>query len=150
MTRSGVIALTITLTLAASPSLARKERVPIEGSGRVIIVEATINQRVTGRFLLDTGASYCVISKDTANSANLSGRKDGRKVRMTTASGAQMEATVGQARRVEIGDAVARDVEVAVVDGNPFPGFQGLIGLSFLQRFKYSVDSRSGVLLLED
>ena len=150
MTRSGVIALIITLTLTASPALARKERVPIEGSGRVIIVEATINQRVTGRFLLDTGASYCVISKDTATSANLSGRKDGRKVRMTTASGAQMEATVGQARRVEIGDAVARDVEVAVVDGNPFPGFQGLIGLSFLQRFKYSVDSRSGVLLLED
>jgi aspartyl protease family protein len=150
MTRSRVIALIVTLTLTASPSLARKERVPIEGSGRVIIVEATINQRVTGRFLLDTGASYCVISKDTASSANLSGRKDGRKVRMTTASGAQMEATVGQARRVEIGDAVARDVEIAVVDGNPFPGFQGLIGLSFLQRFKYSVDSRSGVLLLED
>jgi clan AA aspartic protease (TIGR02281 family) len=150
MTRSGVIALMVTWTLAASPALARKERVAIEGQGKVIIVEATINQRVTGRFLLDTGASYCVISKETASSANLSGRKDGRKVRMSTASGAMMEATIGEARRIEIGDAVAREVEVAVVDGNPFPGFQGLIGLSFLQRFKYSVDSRNGVLLLED
>jgi clan AA aspartic protease (TIGR02281 family) len=150
MTRSGVIATVVTAALVASPVLARKERVPIEGSGKVIIVEATINQRVTGRFLLDTGASYCVISKETASSANLAGRKDGRKIRLATASGAMMEATIGEARRIEIGDAVARDVEVAVVDGNPFPGFHGLIGLSFLQRFKYSIDSRGGVLLLEN
>jgi clan AA aspartic protease (TIGR02281 family) len=150
MTRSGVVTLVVACTVAVSPALARKERVAIEGQGKVIIVEATINQRVTGRFLLDTGASYCVISKETASAANLSGRKDGRKVHMTTASGALIEATIGEARRVEIGDAVAREVEVAVVDGNPFPGFQGLIGLSFLQRFKYSVDSRNGVLQLED
>ena len=69
---------------------------------------------------------------------------------MQTASGALIEATVGQARRIDIGDAVARDVDVAVVDGDPFPGFRGLIGLSFLQQFKFSIDSQNHVLLLEN
>jgi clan AA aspartic protease (TIGR02281 family) len=143
-------AIVLTVGLVAVPALARKERVSIEGSGKGIIVEATINQRVTGRFLLDTGASYCVISKDTASEAGLSGRKDGPKAHMTTASGLVMEATVGQARRIEIGNAVARDVQVAVVERDPFPGLRGLIGLSFLQQFKYSIDSANHVLLLEN
>src|SRR5690349_1239780 len=99
-----LVAIVLAIGLAAVPAIARKERVPIEGKGRAIVVEATINQRVTGRFILDTGASYCVISKDTASEASLSGRKDGRKVRMTTASGAVMEATLGQARRIDIGN----------------------------------------------
>jgi clan AA aspartic protease (TIGR02281 family) len=143
-------AIVLALGLAAVPALARKERVPIEGRGKMVIVVATINQRVTGRFILDTGASYCVISKETANEASLSGRKDGPKVRMTTASGALMQATLGQARRIDIGDVFARDIPVAVVDGDPFPGFRGLIGLSFLQQFKYSIDSGNGVLQLEN
>ncbi len=150
MTRATVLAILGATLLASSVADARKERVAIEGRGKVLIISATINQRISGRFLLDTGASYCVISKDTAASANLSGRKDGPKVRMATASGALVEATLGEARRIDVGDAVARDVQVAVVDGDPFPGFQGLIGLSFLQHFKYSVDSKSGELLLED
>ena len=150
MTRATVLAILGATLLATSPADARKDRIPIEGRGKVLIISATINQNISGRFLLDTGASYCVISKATAASANLSGRKDGPKVHMATASGAMIEATLGEARRIDVGDMVARDVPVAVVDGNPFPGFQGLIGLSFLQHFKYSVDSRTGELLLED
>jgi clan AA aspartic protease (TIGR02281 family) len=137
------------LTLASTAS-ARKERVPIEGRGNVLIISATINQRASGRFMLDTGATYCVVSKDFASEANLSGRKDGRKVRMATASGQLVEVTVGEARRIDVGDAVAREVDVAVMDRDPVPGLQGIIGLSFLQHFKYSVDSKNDVLLLED
>ncbi len=145
-----LLLIVLAVGLVAVPALARKERVPIHGSGHVLIIEATINQKVSGRFILHTGASYCVISKSTADEASLTGRKDGRKVRMATASGALMEATLGQARRIDVGDVYARDIDVAVVNGDPFPGFRGLIGLSFLQQFKYSVDSGSGVLQLEN
>ena len=142
------IALALALVLVALPALARRERVPIRGQGKVLLVEATLNQRVTGWFILDTGASYCVISKETAAEANLSGRKDGEKVTMSTANGA-VQATVGQARRIDVGAMAGRDIAVAVVDHDPFPGLRGLIGLSFLQQFKYSVDSRTNELLLE-
>ena len=150
MTKSILVALVAVLALLASTVLARKQLVPIEGRGKLLIVEATINQRVTGRFLLDTGATYCVVSKETAGDALLSGRKDGPKVRMATAAGVMVEATIGEARRIDVGDVVARDVQVAVVERDPTPGFQGLIGLSFLQHFKYSIDSEGGVLQLEN
>jgi len=135
--------------LVALPALARRVEVPIEGSGRILIVEASINQRGSGRYIVDTGATYCVISQDRAKELSLSGRKDGEKIRVATANGV-VEATLGEARRIDVGDAVARDVPVAVMAGDPVPGFDGLIGLSFLQRFKYSVDSAEHVLKLEN
>ena len=144
------LAAGLALAVVATPGLARKSAVPIERVGRILVIEATINQRVTGRFLLDTGASFCVVSKEVAAEAGLSGRKDGPKAKMNTAAGVAVEATLGEARRIDVGSAVARDVQVAVVERDPVPGLQGIIGLSFLQNFKYSVDSDGGELHLEN
>jgi len=142
-------ALAVACVLMATSVLARRVEVPVDGKGRHLIVDASINQRVSGRFLVDTGATHCVISKQLAKDVLLTGRNDGEKIRVQTANGI-VEATMGEARRIDIGDAVARDVPVAVMDQDPVPGLDGLIGLSFLQRFKYSVDSARGVLLLEN
>jgi clan AA aspartic protease (TIGR02281 family) len=139
----------LAVLLATVPALARKVQVPVQGKGSVLIVDASINQRITGRFILDTGASYCVIGKRMAVDALLQGRSDGRKVQLSTASGV-IEGTVGSARRIDVGDAVARDVDVVVLDKDPFPGVDGILGLSFLRSFKYSIDSANGLLLLEN
>jgi len=149
MTTSRRVVLAVAALLVALPALARRVEVPIEGSGKILIVEASINQRGTGRYLVDTGATYCVISQERAKELSLSGRKDGEKIRVATANGV-VQATLGEARRIDVGDAVARDVAVAVMEGDPVPGFDGLIGLSFLQKFKYSVDSTEHVLKLEN
>ena len=145
--RRSVVA--VACLLVALPALARRVEVPIEGAGKILIVSASINQRGTGRYIVDTGATYCVISQERAKELSLSGRKDGEKIRVATANGV-VEATLGEARRIDVGDAVARDVPVAVMAGDPVPGFDGLIGLSFLQKFKYSVDSTEHVLKLEN
>jgi len=149
MKTSVLAAAVLAGVVVATSVLARRVEVPVDGRGRHLIVDASINQRVSGRFMVDTGATHCVISKQMANDVSLSGRKDGEKIRVQTANGV-VEATMGEARRIDIGDAVARDVPVAVMDRDPVPGLDGLIGLSFLQRFKYSVDSERGVLLLEN
>ena len=149
MTTSRRVVLAVASLLVALPALARRVQVPIEGSGKILIVEASINQRATGRYIVDTGATYCVISQERAKELSLAGRKDGEKIRVATANGI-VQATLGEARRIDLGDAVARDVAVAVMDGDPVPGFDGLIGLSFLQRFKYSVDSTERILKLEN
>ena len=141
--------LAVACLLVALPALARRVEVPIQGAGKILVVEASINQRGTGRYIVDTGATYCVISQERAKELSLSGRKDGEKIRVATANGV-VQATLGEARRIDVGDAVARDVPVAVMAGDPVPGFDGLIGLSFLQRFKYSVDSAEHVLKLEN
>lgn len=145
--RAASAAMLALLALAASRAPASAEDVPLTGHGRLLVVEATINDRVTGRFLLDTGATFCVVSKDTARKAMIKGRAGDHKIRLTTASGV-IEAALGEARKIEVGHATARDVEVAVVDDDPTPGFDGLLGLSFLNRFAYSVDPEKGVLRL--
>ena len=142
-------AVAVSCVLEASPTLARRVEVPLEGAGRILVVEASINQRLSGRFIVDTGATYCVIGKDLARDVSLTGRKDGQKIRVGTANGV-VEATLGEARRIDVGDAVARDVPVAVMEEPPLAGFDGIIGLSFLQRFKYSVDSERNVLRLDN
>ena len=149
MRKSILAACAISCALLSASALARRVEISVEGRGRMLIVDASINQRVSGRFIVDTGASYCVISKEMARDVSLSGRNDGEKVPMQTANGIVM-ATIGQARRIDVGDAVARDVAVAVVDDAPVPGFEGLLGLSFLEKFKYSVDSDRKVLTLQN
>lgn len=75
---------TVALALTASSVRARKSMVPVEGNGKVLVVEATINQRLTGRFLLDTGASYCFLSKETAKDASV--KADGRRTEQRSAT----------------------------------------------------------------
>jgi len=122
--------------------------VPLTVHGEALLVEATLNSRFTGRFLVDTGASYVVLSKDVARKAKVKGRTGGDRVRLLTANGA-VEAVIGEVRKVEVGDAAARDVAVAVVDDDPVPGLDGILGLSFLGRFTYTVDAEGGVLRLD-
>src|SRR5262245_5237854 len=104
MTTSRRFVLAVAGLLIALPALARRVEVPIEGAGKVLIVEASINQRGTGRYIVDTGATYCVISRERARELSLSGRKDGEKIRVATANGI-VEATLGEARRIDVGDA---------------------------------------------
>ncbi len=122
--------------------------IPLDSHGGALIVSATVNNRLSGSFLLDTGATFCVLSKDAARKAKIRGRVSGDRVELMTASG-PLEAVLGEARKVEVGREVARDVTFAVVDGDPVPGLEGIIGLSFLENFRYTVDSAGGVLRLD-
>ncbi|MBI5015827.1 MAG: retroviral-like aspartic protease family protein [Deltaproteobacteria bacterium] len=145
----GAAAVALFLSLSAATASAATDEVPLmrTGHGRALVVEASVNGRFTGRFLLDTGATLCVVSKDTARRAMIKGRAGGSKIHLTTPAGV-IEATLAEAYRIEVGSASARDVEVAVVDEDPTPGLDGLLGLSFLNRFSYSVDPEKGVLRL--
>lgn len=122
--------------------------VPLTAHRGALIVQVTVNDRFEGRFLLDTGASYCVVSKEVAREAKIRGRTGGDRVQLMTANG-PIDANLGEAREVEVGDARARDVVVAVVDEDPAPGLDGVLGLSFLGRFRYTVDAAKGTLVLK-
>ncbi len=140
---AGLLALCLVL-----PARAKAADVPLTAHGHALIVEATLNDRFTGRFLVDTGATFCVLSKEVARQAKVKGRTGGERLRLMTANG-PVEAVLGEARKVEAGGAAARDVAVAVMDDDPVPGLDGILGLSFLGRFTYTVDAEAGVLRLK-
>jgi len=135
--------------LVASLALpARAADVPLTVHGQALLVEATLNNRFKGLFLVDTGASYVVVSKEVARKAKVRDRTGGEKVRLMTANG-PVEAVLGEVRKVEVGSASARDVAVAVMDADPVPGLDGILGLSFLGQFTYTVDADAGLLRLD-
>lgn len=135
-------------TFLALPAAAADVPLLAVPHGKALVVEATFNNRFTGRFLVDTGATYCAVSREVARKAKVQGRVGGERVRLMTANG-PVDAVLGEARKVEVAGASARDVAVAVWDGDPVPGLDGILGLSFLGRFTYTVDERSGVLRLK-
>jgi len=146
------IAAALLLAVLVSATRARGEwtaaggsEVPLDGNGTSWVVHATLNGRVTGLFLLDTGASYCVLAPATAQRLGLPAT--GGAAELKTANGV-VHAPVVRLRTVDLGSNRARDVP-AVVHAAVSAPLDGVIGLSYLNNFtSYSIDSRRRVLRL--
>jgi len=134
------------LEALGEPSLATA-RVAFERRGASVLVPGTINGQAVGYFILDTGATFMSVSRLTAGSLGISG--GGSRVSLVTAGGA-IQAPLALLDEVDVGGAVARHVPVVIHDLPSVPGnVIGLLGLSFLERFRVSLDLTAGVLVLE-
>ena len=116
---------------------------PLDGAGGAWRVRATLDGSMTGLFLVDTGASLCVLSPAVARRLSLA---PGGKAQLQTANGI-VTAPLVRLRTVDVGGNRARDV-LAVVHAAVPPPLDGIIGLSFLDNFTYSVDPRRHTLRL--
>jgi len=138
--------LGLVAALLATPTAADwgTTEVPLDGNGKSWLVHATLNGTVTGLFLLDTGASYCVLPPTTARRLGI--KPTGEQMDLHTANGV-VHAPVVRLRTVQIGSHRARDV-AAVVHGAVAPPLDGVIGLSYLNNYSYSIDPRRKTLRL--
>jgi len=118
--------------------------VPLQGDGKTWTVRATLNGSVEGQFLLDTGATYCVISQSLAHRLAL--RPSGERMKLATANGL-VSAPLVIIRFVDLGSNRARDVK-AVVHDSVTPPLDGIIGLSFLNNFAYVIDAKQRMVRL--
>ena len=118
--------------------------VRLEGDGKILTVRATLNGSVEGLFLLDTGATYCVISQSIARRLAL--RTNGEHVTVVTANG-QMSVPLVTIRYFDLGSNRARDVK-AVVHDSVAPPLDGILGLSFLNNFAYVIDAKQRIVRL--
>jgi len=128
--------------LALAGGLQRE--VPLDGNGNTWLVHATVNGSMNGLFLLDTGASYCVLAPTAAR--RLGVKASGENVEIRTANGV-VRAPVIELATVDVGGNRARQVR-AIVHPAVAPPLDGIIGLSFLNHFSYGVDPRRRVLRL--
>jgi aspartyl protease family protein len=113
----------------------------LRGTGHYIL-SVTVNG-VKGTFLLDTGASYVAITRDFAEKARI--KSGGDRLPMKTAGG-RFLAAIGYAETVAIDKAAAQGIPLVVFDGQPEPfgsGLDGLLGMSFLSRFKVQMSGNA-------
>jgi len=109
------------------------------------IVPVTLNGRVRGRFLVDSGATWCALSTQTAGRLRLS--QTDRRIPVDTAGGTIRAAFV-RLGSVDVGGHKARDLQAVVLDTLD-EDLDGIIGLNFLNEFTYAIDPRRSILRLE-
>ena len=124
--------------------------VPIRRQGGTFTVPAEINERVTLRFIVDSGASDVNIPSDVVAGMLASGalsRSDflGRRD-YVLADGSRISAETFRIRSLRIGGRVVEDVvATAGALSSPF-----LLGQSFLRKLKsWSIDNANDTLVLE-
>jgi clan AA aspartic protease (TIGR02281 family) len=99
---------------------------------------------VRGNFLLDTGATFVSLKNAFAQKAKVQIDQDST-VRLHTANGIA-EGKRGRAATIQLRSLQAKDIAVVVQnDGQATYGedIDGLLGMSFLSRFKVTIDTQS-------
>jgi aspartyl protease family protein len=109
------------------------------------LAEVRLNDTRTARFVVDTGASLCVVSPEVAADLGVRPGPRAETVPMQVVGGVTEGARVTLAS-VRAGDTEVEDVAAVV---HPIgPGIDGLLGNTFLGRFTVTLDPDKGVLVL--
>jgi clan AA aspartic protease (TIGR02281 family) len=107
--------------------------------------QVRLNDARTARFLVDTGASTCVISPGLATALDIHPDRQAPPVQLQTISGLTRGHVV-TIPSLRVGEVEAQDV-IAVV--HPLgPSMDGILGNTFLSRFTMTLDSEGGVMRL--
>jgi len=133
---------------ASKPTSFDKASVPFQKRGTVVIVPATINEKAAGKFVVDTGASYTMISQATAKELEIDLEKKLPTIPFQTANGV-IQAPLVTLSSIDVGGLQVKDLTAAVHDVFPDPGISGLLGLNFLSQFRMDIDTQNGLLHLE-
>ncbi|MGE0199798.1 MAG: TIGR02281 family clan AA aspartic protease [Candidatus Melainabacteria bacterium] len=125
--------------------------VPLKAAQNALMVDATIinkttGQRVTGTFIVDTGATYTSISEEMAEALGV--KSNGDAVRITTANG-RIEVPRVSLDQIVVNGVEAHDVQATVIQLRPGTHFSGLLGLSFIRQFRVTIDPSAGQLVFE-
>ncbi len=118
--------------------------VPVSSLGRSTVVTAFFNHTTNGNLMIDTGATHTVISQRLARLLSLipSARATVQTV------GGPVGVTVSRLRSLKVGPAEVNDLPVLIHDFSPDPRIEGLLGMDFLGRFRFGLDSQRQLLVL--
>ncbi len=111
-----------------------------------IVVDAILNGKLAVPLLLDTGASYTRLTRQTAHELAITATQNMPKMKFLT-SGGVVESPIVKLESIQVGASEVRDVDVAIdVDGHLRIG---LLGMNFLRHFKITLDPEQGRVKLE-
>ncbi|HEY7716797.1 MAG TPA: TIGR02281 family clan AA aspartic protease [Candidatus Binatia bacterium] len=126
----------------------RKASIPMEKHGHVVVIQATLNNKRAAKFVVDTGASYTLISNALARELAIDLGPNSKTMPFQTANGL-IHAPITNLDSIAVGGLEVRDMPAAVHDAIPDPQVAGLLGLNFLSNFRMDIDTQKGMLHLE-
>jgi clan AA aspartic protease (TIGR02281 family) len=130
-----------------SPKVSEPEGIIVDlfRKHELLLAEVILNDRVRQYFILDTGASFTLINRPTAKELGITIDENTPFMPIFTASSLIFTPLV-TLRSVRVGEAEVENVDVLVHD---MPSeTAGLLGNSFLNKFKVMIDSVNGKMTL--
>jgi clan AA aspartic protease (TIGR02281 family) len=137
-----------TSSLPVAAPAPTKGSVPFEKHGSVVIVKATLNGKAPVKLILDTGASFTMISSATAKQLDIDTNQNTRSMPFQTANG-MIQAALINLDSISVAGLELKNLTAAVHDALPDPEVAGLLGLNFLTNFRLDIDSEKGFVHLE-
>jgi clan AA aspartic protease (TIGR02281 family) len=116
-------------------------RIPFQKRGDVMVVNVTLNDRVSGPFLVDTGASDVSIPAAMANQLGIQVGPDTPYRRYTTANGV-VDNPVITLDSVQAGEARVERVRASISSTMEV----GLLGGAFFNNFTFQIDPAASVI----
>lgn len=129
----------------------RQITVRARASGNAVMVPVRLNTLTEETlFLVDTGASYTVLSPKIASRLELPITANTRRGGMVIAGGREITMPRVHLTRLTLGDATVENLYVGVYDILPgMPDVHGVLGLDFFRYFRVSIDQRREQLVLD-
>jgi clan AA aspartic protease (TIGR02281 family) len=103
----------------------------------LLLAEVVLNSTVKRYFVVDSGASFTLINKETARELGLSIDENTPFLPVTTVSDVILTPLV-TLKSVQVGNAEVENVEALIYN---MPNYQGLLGNTFLNKFRVVLDS---------
>jgi len=113
--------------------------------GELWLTEVILNERVKRNLIVDTGASFTLINQETRKELGLTIDENTPFIPGSTVSGVILTPLV-TLKSLRVGKAEMENVEVAIHDMPS--GQSGLLGNSFLNKFRVVLDSNHGKMTL--
>jgi clan AA aspartic protease (TIGR02281 family) len=126
-----------------------KASIPIEKLGQVVVIQATLNNKQSGKFIVDTGASYTMISSALARDLSIDTSGGSQKTMPFQTANGLIQAPLTNLDSIAVGGIEIKNLTAAVHDAVPDAQIAGLLGLNFLSNFKIDIDTQKGFLHLE-
>jgi clan AA aspartic protease (TIGR02281 family) len=130
------------------PVVPSKASIPIEKNGAIVVVDATLNGKASAKLIVDTGASYTMISSAKAKELGIDLDGNRRTIPFHTANGV-IQAPLADLESITVGGMEVKNLTAAIHDALPNTRVAGLLGLDFLSHFRMDIDTQKGVLHLE-
>lgn len=113
-----------------------------------IVVDALLNKKVNASLMLDTGASVMLLSNDIAKKLDVRGA-GAEIVQVQMADGRKKDAKFVVLDTVSVEGAEAENVEAVILLDSEAGIEDGLLGMSFLNKFNFQIDTVKRKLILK-
>jgi len=124
--------------LSEDTAMHRVEVPLVPQMGNSLAVTATLNNRVAGTFIVDTGATYTVITPGLARKLNLVVPENPQRMTIMTANGT-VSVPMMKVDTLNIGGVEVHDVTVLVQSLGSDDRFTGLLGMNVFKNMEMTI-----------